>query len=77
MLSVVDPDGLESEHLHTDLDISRHQGAAWWLTHTVTSVQDHKHVHHPWSQVTLSGNTRISSVSDVYLTCRHSILEYR
>ena len=74
---MVDPDGQESEHLHAHLDISGHEGVSWWLTHTVTSVQDPKHVHHPWSQVTLSGNTRIGSVSDVYLNCRHSILEYR
>ena len=69
---MVDPDGQESKHLHTYLEISRHQGATWRLTHTITSVQDPKHVHHPWSQVTLSGNTRISSVSDVYLNCRYS-----
>ena len=50
------------------LDISGHQGVTWWLAHNVTSVQDPKHVHHPWTQVTLSGNTRIGSVSDVYLT---------
>ena len=63
---VVDPDGQESEHLHSYLEISGHGGVTWWLAHTVASVLYPKHVHHPWSQVTISGNTRISSVSDVY-----------
>ena len=61
------PDGQESEHLQTYLEISRHQGVTWWVAHTVTSVQAPKHVHHPWSQVSLCSNTRIGSVSEAYL----------
>ena len=64
LLSVVHPDGQESEHTHTYLEISGHWEVTWWLAHTIEPVLDPKHVHHPWSQVALCSNTRINCVSE-------------
>ena len=73
---MVHPDGQESEHTHTYLEISGHWEVTWWLAHTIESVLDPKHVHHPWSQVALCSNTRINCLSECICHVFECILVY-